>query len=154
MEELIELLKARNLTVASCESFTGGLFASLLTEVPGASSVFKGSVVSYVNEIKIRVVNVPSELIETYGAVSEETASAMAKNTRQLMKSDYCISFTGNAGPSVLEGKAAGSVYMAICGKTATRVYHDTLQCDRHEVRSQSVELGVIRLKEFIRDFG
>lgn len=154
MEELIDLLKSRNRTVASCESFTGGLFVALLTEVPGASAVFKGSVVSYVNEIKIRVVNVESELIDTYGAVSEETASAMAKNTRLLMKSDYCISFTGNAGPSALEGKIAGSVYMAICGATATRVYHDTLPGDRHEVRNRSVELGIIRLTEFIRDFG
>ena len=154
MEDLIELLKVRNRTISTCESFTGGLFAALLTEVPGASSVFKGSVVSYANEIKIRVVNVPPELIETYGSVSEETASAMAKNTWQLMKSDYCISFTGNAGPSALEGKIAGSVYMAIYGATATRVYHDTLPGDRHEVRNRSVELGIIRLTEFIRDFG
>ncbi len=154
MEELIELLKARNLTICSCESFTGGLFAALLTEIPGASAVFKGSVVSYTNDIKIRVVNVPSELIDNYGAVSEETAAAMAKNARNLMKADVCVSFTGNAGPSVLEGKIAGSVFMAICGKSATRVYHDTINSDRNGVRRQSVEVAVIRLKEFIRDFG
>ena len=88
VEELIELLKSRNRTVASCESFTGGLFAALLTEVPEHPLYSKDPLSVTSMKLKFESSMLMSELIDTYGAVSEETASAMAKNTRLLMKSD------------------------------------------------------------------
>ena len=100
MIELVELLKAKHLTIGSIESMTGGLFASSITSVPGASKVFKGSVVSYSPLIKENVVGVKKETIETFGVVSKEVAYEMASKGKKLLDVDICVSITGNAGPT------------------------------------------------------
>ncbi len=86
-------------TVSTAESCTGGNIAHLITEVPGSSNYFKGSVVSYATEVKINVLGVPAELVEKYGVVSSEVAEAMANGVRRLLDTDYAISTTGVAGP-------------------------------------------------------
>ena len=96
---LVVTLKARGLTLAAAESCTGGLAAKRLTDVPGASAVFLGGVVSYTNGVKERVLHVPHETLETYSAVSEQTARAMAEGVRRLTGADVGLSVTGVAGP-------------------------------------------------------
>lgn len=140
MEELIALLKEKHLTIGSCESLTAGLFTSSIAEVPGASAVLKGGIVTYWTECKINVVQVDAHLIATYGVVSGECACAMAQQARKLLDVDICVSFTGNAGPDAMEGKPAGLVYAAIASADDTRVYEFHLQGDRNKVRRDVVD--------------
>ena len=103
MEELVNILKEKKLTIGSVESLTGGLFASSLASIPGVSSVFKGALVTYAIEIKENVCHVPCEIIDQYGVVSSECAYEMAKHGAQVLNTDVTISFTGNAGPLCLD---------------------------------------------------
>lgn len=107
-------LLSRKLSIATAESCTGGRIADLITEVPGASRFFKGSVVAYQVEIKEAVLGVPDELISKHGVVSAEIAREMATRVRNLMKTDIGVSSTGNLGPEALEGKDVGLIYIGI----------------------------------------
>ncbi|MDQ7982786.1 MAG: nicotinamide-nucleotide amidohydrolase family protein [Spiroplasma sp.] len=112
--KIIKLLKDASYTISSCESITGGFFSKTITDFPGASQVFKGAIIAYDNEIKIKVVKVKPKIINKFGAISRECALAMAKNIKKIFKTDIGISFTGNAGPDNLENKPSGLVYLAI----------------------------------------
>lgn len=98
-QQVIAALKAHGLTLATAESCTGGLTAKRLTDVPGASAVFLGGVVSYTNGVKERVLGVPHGTLEAYSAVSDPTARAMAEGVRTLTGADFGLSVTGVAGP-------------------------------------------------------
>lgn len=112
------LLKEKQLTIATAESCTGGKIAQTITSVAGASSYFKGSVVSYSTEIKESLLNIPAALIEEHSVVSKEVAMAMAQSVQQLMKTDIAISTTGNAGPSKGDSDVeVGTVCVAIAIK-------------------------------------
>ena len=109
------LLTAHNKTIATAESCTGGKIAQLLTSVPGASKYFKGSVVSYATQTKIKVLHIDENLIKEHSVVSAAVAEQMALNIKKIMKTDYAIATTGNAGP--LKGDAAaevGTVFIAL----------------------------------------
>lgn len=109
------MLKEQGKTIATAESCTGGKIAQMLSSVAGASHYFKGSVVSYSKEAKINVLGVDSELINQYGVVSAEVAEAMAQNIQTMMKADYALATTGNAGPTSEPGKAeVGVVFIAL----------------------------------------
>ncbi len=118
--ELVGTLKEKNLKTAAAESCTGGLFAALITSVPGASAVIDGSCVSYSEKIKTELVKVDSEIIEKYGVVSAETARAMARGAETLFHADIGVGITGWAGPDIGDdGKPAGTVCIAVSfGKT------------------------------------
>lgn len=148
VNKVVELLKEKNLTIGSIESLTGGLFASMITEVPGVSKVYRGSVVSYATEVKKDVVGVNEKVIETNGVVSKECALEMAKSGQQLLKTDIMVSFTGNAGPDVLEGKDAGLVYIAIAIKKDIEVFELRLIGARDIVRKKCVEYAFEKLFE------
>jgi len=105
VEKIVNLLKKYNLTLSCAESLTGGSFASTVTNVPGASSIFKGGIVSYTNEIKANVLNVKQDTLDTFGAVSKQCCYEMAQNIKTIFNSDIGVSFTGNAGPSASENK-------------------------------------------------
>lgn len=111
-KDLIELCKEKHVTVSSCESLTAGLFTSTLASIPGASAVLKGGFVTYFTEMKQVMAHVEKVLIDTFGVVSGECAKQMAQNTREITQSDYCVSFTGNAGPDAMEDKPAGCVFV------------------------------------------
>jgi nicotinamide-nucleotide amidase len=112
------LLKEKQLTIATAESCTGGKIAQTITSVAGASSYFRGSVVSYATEIKESLLNIPAALIEEHSVVSKEVAMAMAQSVQQLMKTDIAISTTGNAGPSKGDSDVeVGTVCVAIAIK-------------------------------------
>ncbi|MBU0940274.1 MAG: CinA family nicotinamide mononucleotide deamidase-related protein [Bacteroidetes bacterium] len=110
-----ELFTKQQKTIATAESCTGGSIASLLSSVPGSSAYFRGSVVSYATDVKIDLLNIPQELITEFSVVSAEVASAMALSVKKLMKTDYAIATTGNAGPSKGDSNAEiGAVFIAV----------------------------------------
>ncbi|MDI1256247.1 MAG: CinA family nicotinamide mononucleotide deamidase-related protein [Flavobacterium sp.] len=120
-EETIEfvlgkLLTKHKKTIATAESCTGGKIAQVITSIPGASAYFKGSVVTYTKEIKINVLGISPEMIEKYSVVSAEVATEMASRIKGIMKTDYAIGITGNAGPAKDDGAEAkvGTVFIAL----------------------------------------
>lgn len=141
IEEVVaKLLKAKGLTVATAESFTGGKIASLLTAIPGASAYFKGSVISYATETKIKVLNVPEKIIDQYSVVSEQVAVAMASGVQELLKTDFAIATTGNAGPSKGDSDAAvGVVCIAIASPKGVFVEKFQMGTHRERIVQKSV---------------
>lgn len=119
-EESIEvvlgkLLKEKGLTIAVAESCTGGKIAETITSVPGSSAYFKGGMVTYATETKINVLKVSKEIIDTFSVVSGQVAQEMAQNVKTIMKADYGISTTGNAGPDKGDsGAEVGTVFIGI----------------------------------------
>ena len=114
---LIRVLKKRKESLAFAESCTGGLLSSSITSIAGSSQVFKGSIVSYSNEIKKSLLNIPKNLIKKCGAVSEEVAETMAINAKEILNSDWSIAISGIAGPNGgSKDKPVGLVYITIVG--------------------------------------
>src|SRR6266568_274340 len=108
-------LTARNQTLAVMESLTGGRLSSTITDVVGSSTYFIGGIVSYNANVRVQM-GVPHEILEQYGAVSEEATRAMAHTVRELLKADFGLGIAGVAGPDTLEGKPVGTVHIAIEG--------------------------------------
>jgi len=109
------LLTSQNKTIATAESCSGGKIAQMLTSVAGSSNYFRGSVVSYATDTKIDILNVSTKIINDYSVVSAEVAKAMAIGIQKIMKSDYAIATTGNAGPSKGDSEAeVGTVFIAL----------------------------------------
>lgn len=149
IEEVVaKLLTAKELTLATAESFTGGKIASKITSIPGASHYFKGSVVSYATAIKETVLKVPSELIQQHSVVSGEVAIAMASGVQKLMRSDFAIATTGNAGPATGDSEVAvGTVYIAIASPNG--VVAQKFQMGNH--RQRVVEKSVNKAFELLQ---
>jgi nicotinamide-nucleotide amidase len=136
---LIKKLQEKNLTIAVAESLTGGLVAASLTEIPGASKVFKGSITAYADEIKQNVLNVNKETILKFTSISEQVALEMAINVRTIMKSDIGISTTGVAGPEKSAGFAPGLVFVAISIGDHNMCQKLEITGDRSKIRNQTV---------------
>lgn len=107
----------KKLTLSTAESCTGGLLASAITEVSGASNMFECGIVSYSEKIKENLLGVPPEIIEKYGVVSAETAESMAKNSKRLSLSDIAVGITGLAGPGGDGTLPEGTIYISIVYK-------------------------------------
>jgi nicotinamide-nucleotide amidase len=137
---LIKKLQENNLTIAVAESLTGGLVAASLTEIPGASKVFKGSITAYVDEIKQNVLEVNEETILKFTSISEQVALEMAINVRTIMKSDIGISTTGVAGPEKSAGFAPGLVFVAISIGDHNMCQKLEITGDRSKIRNQTVQ--------------
>ena len=140
-EAVVVRLKEQGLTLATAESCTGGLIGKLLTDVPGASAVYKGGVISYVNEIKRRLLGVEQETLDVCTAVSRETAHEMARGARERLMTDCAVSVTGLAGPDGDgTGRPVGLVYIAVdtAGFSFCRELH--LSGSRPEIREQAAE--------------
>ncbi|MFS0863893.1 competence/damage-inducible protein A [Fredinandcohnia sp. 179-A 10B2 NHS] len=153
VDELMSKLQEMNLTISSAESLTGGLFAEELTNISGASSVVKGGVVCYTNEVKEQVLQVRKSTLEQKGAVSNETAEELAINVRKLLKSDIGISFTGVAGPSESEGKPVGTVYIGISYlNNPTKIIPLQLAGSRQGIRTRTVKYGCYYLLKLLKE--
>ena len=114
---VLQLLKDKGLTFGTAESCTGGLIAKRITDLPGASSVLRGGVVSYTDAVKHGVLGVPQDLLDRYGAVSTQVAQAMAQGARRVLGCDLAVSTTGVAGPDRDDrGNPVGLVYVALAG--------------------------------------
>ncbi|MGI6495903.1 MAG: CinA family protein [Kiritimatiellia bacterium] len=146
--KLVSGLVSRSLTLATAESCTGGLIAARLTDIPGASAVFLGGVVAYDNRVKREMLRVPAETLAAHGAVSAETAIAMAEGVRARTGADLAVSTTGIAGPGgATPGKPVGTVHIGLSGGNAPA----TATCfhfagDRPEVRRQAVDAAIALL--------
>ncbi len=151
LNNLVKLLKENHLTICSAESLSGGLFASSLTSISGASSFFKGGLVTYMNEAKVRLLGISYEDIDKYGVVSKEIALQMANNAKQITKSDISVSFTGNAGPTSLENKPVGLVFIGICIFNEAFVYEFKFNGDRDSIRNQCLETAYNLITEIIK---
>jgi nicotinamide-nucleotide amidase len=141
LEEIVaKLLTSKKFTLSTAESFTGGKIAEKITSIPGASNYFKGSVVSYATEAKINILKVPKELVDKHSVVSAEVASAMAKGAKELMKTDFAIATTGNAGPTKGDSNAGvGTVFIAIDGPKSKLVQEFQMGSTRERVVEKSV---------------
>lgn len=145
--QLVAQLGARGWRLALAESCTGGLVAARITAVPGASAVLIGGVVAYHNDVKRDLLGVPAELLASCGAVSTETALAMARGVRQLLRADLAASVTGIAGPGGgSEAKPVGLVFVAVAGPAHADVERCVLGGSREEVRAQAVEKALTLL--------
>lgn len=149
-QEINRLFRERGYTLGSAESFTGGLFAKTITAVPGASHFYKGGLVTYATEEKNRLLGVSYDVVDEHGVVSQEVAALMANNAQKLLNVDFCVSFTGNAGPEAMEGKPVGQIYIGIAVCDATQVHAYELEGTREEIQEKAVELAFDLLKEKI----
>lgn len=117
---VVRLMAAKNLTLSSAESCTGGMLSDLITSIPGSSDVFQGGIICYSNELKHRLLQVPNEILEgpdAPGAISSETAQLLAEHLLEQTNTDFSLAITGVAGPSSLEDKPVGLVYIGIAQK-------------------------------------
>ena len=154
LEQVIaDLLIKNNLTISTAESCTSGLLASRLTDVPGSSQYFKGGSVCYSNELKINDMGIDKDLIERYGAVSEEVAKSLAKNIAQKNNTDLGIGITGIAGPDGgTEKKPVGLVFVGIFYKNNLYIKKYNLTPDRITNRELTVTLCLNEIRKILRN--
>jgi nicotinamide-nucleotide amidase len=155
-EETIEvvigrILTQKNKTIATAESCTGGKIAQLIAGVSGASNYYKGSVVAYATAMKIKLLGVHSETIDTYSVVSAEVAKEMALNSQKIFETDYAIATTGNAGPSKGDAEAAvGTVFIALATPNEVMVEEFNFGQPREKVIDRAVVKSLEMLQKEI----
>ena len=145
------IVLAQHMTVSAAESCTGGLVGSYITDIAGASEYFRGSAGTYCNEMKEHILGVSHDTLETYTAVSAQTAGEMAEGSRRLYGSDIAISTTGIAGPG--GGSATqpvGLVYTGIAGPWGTQTYRDVYLGDRTEVKRRAATGAIYYAVKYI----
>ena len=147
--ELVELLKDKKLKVSTVESCTGGMIASRLINVPGASDCIKESYVTYSDDVKIKLLGVKPETIQTYSAVSEECAKEMAEGVVKATGRDIGVSATGYAGP---DGDNVGLVYYAVSykGKTVVKKLHSGYE--RNLIRESATIRALFLVHQTLQD--
>jgi nicotinamide-nucleotide amidase len=151
VRSLLELCRRKKLTIATAESCTGGLLAAALTDVAGSSDVFERGFVTYSNDAKHVMLGVPPETLEIHGAVSCETAQAMAIGALAHAPVDLTVSVTGIAGPQgAVAGKPVGLIHFAAASRGGQLVHRERKYGDigRSQVRRASVEQALVMLRE------
>ncbi|MDD5039066.1 MAG: CinA family protein [Dehalococcoidales bacterium] len=149
--EIGNLLRQRGLTLGIVESATGGLISHLITDVSGSSDYYKGAVIAYSNEVKIRVVGVKEATINEYGAVSPQVAEEMAAGGRRVLGADICLVDTGIAGPSgATPGKPVGLFYIGLSHQAGTHSRKHNFQGDREQNKRNAAEAALLWLKEYL----
>lgn len=148
-KSVLKALEEKGLTLGSVESLTGGLFASTICSVPGASKVFKGSFITYATSMKTDFLNINKDFIDKYGVVSKEVAREMAIIGRHGLEVDVCVSFTGNAGPTKEKGKApVGRVNMCVSAREGYVNIEKDFKLERNEMREECVNSMLDALEE------
>ncbi len=150
-QEVGNLLRQKGLTLGIVESATGGLISHLITNAPGSSDYYKGSVTAYSNEVKIKVVGVKEATINKYGAVSYQVAEEMAQGGRKILATDICLANTGIAGPSgATPGKPVGLFYIGLSHQSGTYSQKHYFQGTREQNKRQATEAALAWLKEYL----
>ena len=150
-KEIGSLLRQKGLTLGVVESATGGLISHRLTNVPGSSDYYKGSVTAYSNEAKIKVVGVKEATISQYGAVSSQAAEEMAKGGRKILAVDVCLADTGIAGPGgATPGKPVGLFYLGLSYQGGTYSRKHNFRGDREQNKQSAAEVALNWLKEYL----
>ena len=150
-EQVFELLKKNKITLATAESATGGMIASMLVNVPGISEFFQEGYVTYSNDAKVKMIGVDRILIDTYGVVSKEVAENMAISVARTAGTDAALSVTGVAGPDGgTDDCPVGTVYIGYFFKGKTVVEHHIFAGNRLEIRQAAAERALTLLVEQI----
>jgi len=144
--DVIQVLKAQGLTVATCESLTGGMICSTLVDVPGASQVVRGGLITYQTDVKTLLAGVDAALIQAKGVVSASVAEAMAKGARKRLLADIAVSATGMASPGSPEEPPAGTVFVGVASERGVRAIPLNLVGSRQEIRRQTVEAALVAI--------
>jgi len=149
--EVGNLLRQRGLTLGVVESATGGLLSHLITNVPGSSDYYRGSVTAYSNEVKIKVVGVKEDTLSRYGAVSYQVAEEMAEGGRKLLAADICLADTGIAGPSgATPEKPLGLFYIGLSHKAGTYSRKHNFYGNREQNKLDATNTALGWLKEYL----
>jgi nicotinamide-nucleotide amidase len=150
-EEIGDLLRQQGLTLGVVESATGGLISHRITNVPGSSDYYKGSVTAYSNEVKSAVVGVSQDTLMNYGAVSPQVAEEMAEGGKMLLGADICIADTGIAGPAgATPEKPVGLFYLGLSHGENTYSRKHNFQGDREQNKQSAAEAALSWLKEYL----
>jgi nicotinamide-nucleotide amidase len=150
-EEVGALLRQKGLTMGIVESASGGLISHRITNVPGSSDYYKGSVTAYSNKVKIKVVGINEATINQYGAVSAEVAEEMAQGGRKILGTDICLADTGIAGPGgASAGKPVGLFYIGLSHEERTFSRKHNFQGDREQNKQSAAEEALRWLKEYL----
>ena len=149
--EIGDLLRKKRMTLGLVESATGGLISHRITNVPGSSDYFRGSVTAYSNEAKTRVVGVKQETIGRYGAVSAQVAEEMAEGGRKLLAVDVCLADTGVAGPGgATREKPVGLFYLGLSARDKAYSRQHNFNGDREQNKQSAAEAALRWLKEYL----
>jgi nicotinamide-nucleotide amidase len=152
IESVSKLLTDNKLTIATAESCTGGLLGHMLTSISGSSAYYDRGIISYTNEAKQELLGVPKDLLEQYGAVSEQVAASMAKGVRKLAQTDLGVSTTGIAGPTGgTIDKPVGLVYIGVSSKEKTLVKRFEFQGSRLENKDLTCIEALNLIKQMIQ---
>ena len=150
-QEIGDLLRRKGLTLGVVESATGGLISHLITNVPGSSDYYKGSVTAYSNETKVKVVGVSRDTIEKYGAVSHQVAEEMAWGGRKVLAVDVCLADTGIAGPAgATPDKPVGLFYLGLAHQGGTFSRKHEFRGNREQNKRSAAEAALSWLKEYL----
>jgi len=150
-QEVGALLRQKGLSLGIVESATGGLISHRITNVPGSSDYYKGSVTAYSNQVKIGVVGVKEDTINQYGAVSSEVAEEMAQGGRKILSADICLADTGIAGPGgASTGKPVGLFYIGLSHGERTFSQKHNFQGEREQNKQSAAEAALSWLKEYL----
>ena len=146
-----DLLRGRELTLGVVESATGGLISHRITGVSGSSGYFKGSIISYCNELKVSLVGVNPETLRRYGAVSHQVAVEMAAGGRERLGVDICLADTGIAGPNgAVPGKPVGRFYLGLSDISGTGSRQHDFSGDREQNKNLAAEAALEWLHEYL----
>ncbi|MGO2532901.1 CinA family protein [Arthrobacter rhombi] len=151
-ERIISEATLRGVSVATAESLTAGWIAAALADVPGASAVLRGGVVSYHNQVKQEVLGVDESLVEARGSVDAEVARQMAEGARRVCTSDVAVSSTGVAGPEVHDGKAVGTVFIGYASAAGSGSLEFRFTGGRQAIRSQARDAALECLMDLIEE--
>ena len=143
-----ELLKKHHATLSVAESATGGLLAQRITSVPGSSNYFVGGFITYSKKMKAELLGVSDEILEQYGAVSKETAEAMAIGARRRTGSTFALSITGEAGPDPSENVPVGAMFVGLADAAGTQVMHRQFLGDRARIRVFATQMALDMLRK------
>jgi PncC family amidohydrolase len=150
-KEIGDLLRRKGLTLGVVESATGGLISHLITNVPGSSDFYQGSVTAYSNEIKMKIIGVKAETLQKYGSVSPQVAGEMALGGRRVLAVDICLADTGIAGPGgATPGKAVGLFYIGLAHKNGVFSRKHEFHGNRGQNKKSAAEAALAWLKEYL----
>ncbi len=151
-KRLLSLCREKGVTIATAESCTGGMIGTTLTSIPGSSDVFLGGIISYANSAKEALLGVPHETLAAHGAVSQETAEAMAKGARAALDATLAVSVTGIAGPGgETREKPVGLVHFGVATQNSILSEKRHFSGNREIVRLKTVAVALTLLEETVK---
>ena len=153
VKDLKKMALSKNQLISTAESCTGGLICKYLTDIPGSSSFFQSSIISYSNESKISLLNVNPETLSSHGAVSEQVVKEMGLGLLKISSSNVVVSVSGIMGPdSDNTSKKIGSIWICVMNKSRADSHYLELSKSRQENREEAAKIAIINLYDFISD--